>query len=214
MKIFRFFPHASSLAADSEFFVQTGNKAPVASFLKDITVATLPDTALLIHKCPFFVPDFTAHCTLHTCLALRITRLGRSIHEQFAHRYYDAQATTLGAHFVAEDLLEVCRAKGLPYDRAIGFDNAVAVAEDGTVDADAEWHCTVQAGEATDEVTLRAADFFPLADKAVASISQAFTLRQGDLLLFPLDLAPREVNIDDRITLAVNGRTLTAFNVK
>ncbi|MBC7124937.1 MAG: fumarylacetoacetate hydrolase family protein, partial [Bacteroidales bacterium] len=51
---------------------------------------------------------------------LRINRLGRSIKQKFAHRYYDA--ITLGIDFTARDLQRECKAKGLPWEISKAFD--------------------------------------------------------------------------------------------
>ncbi|EJW95300.1 2-hydroxyhepta-2,4-diene-1,7-dioate isomerase, fumarylacetoacetate hydrolase family protein, partial [gut metagenome] len=65
------------------------------------SVLTVPDTALLIQKRPFFIPDFTQDCRAQLCAVIRITRLGRSIGERFVPRYYQAEQISLGVHFVA-----------------------------------------------------------------------------------------------------------------
>ena len=114
MKIFRFLPNN----------ITTG-----ATLYKDMGVATIPDTALLIQKRPFFIPDFTQQCVARLCVCARINRLGRSINERFAQRYYNANEMCLGVHFIAQDLLKELQCNNKPWDLAIGFDNAVAVAE-------------------------------------------------------------------------------------
>ena len=121
MKIFRLVQVPSS--GDAE-----------ASLSPSWAVLTLPDTALLIAKRPFFIPDFAAVCDASLCVAVRIVRLGRSIHRQFAHRYYLASQAAPAVHFIARDYLERLQGQSLPWDMAVGFDDAVAVADAGQVD--------------------------------------------------------------------------------
>lgn len=53
-------------------------------------IYVMPDTALHINKRPFFIPDYAEPCMMHIHQAVHICRLGRSISERFASRYYDA----------------------------------------------------------------------------------------------------------------------------
>ena len=176
-------------------------------------VVALPDTALLLRKNPFFIPDFATCCTAQLCVAVRIHRLGRSIHQHFASRYYDKSCVTLGVHFVAENLLNDLRLAHAPWDLAVGFDNAVAVPDEVVQSLQIGDVATLQLNEAKAEVRVPA-NFFQQTDETIAQISQYYTLRQGDLLLFPLPITPQEVHIDDRIALLIDGNEHFAFHIK
>ena len=67
-----------------------------------ITLFLKPDTALTRPDWPFFVPDWSEQIEYETELVVRINRLGKSIPERFAHRYYDE--ITLGIDFTARDI--------------------------------------------------------------------------------------------------------------
>ena len=56
---------------------------------------------------------------------MRICRLGKTISERFAHRYYDA--VTVGIDFTARELQQKLREKGLPWDLCKGFDGSAAL---------------------------------------------------------------------------------------
>lgn len=171
----------------------------------------LPDTAMLNTKQPFFVPDFTQRCTAKLCLAVRITRLGRSIGEEFANRYYDAGALTLGVHFVASDLLETLAENGLPWDVAIGFDCAVAVAPQGNFLSSSE--ASMSVNEETYSVTI-SSETGKKVDAYVAEISLYYTLRQGDVLLLPLPLEEKQVSINDTLSLSLDKEKVLSFHIK
>ena len=47
-----------------------------------------PDTALLRNNDPFYIPAFSHEVHYECELVVRIDRVGRSIAEKFAHRYY------------------------------------------------------------------------------------------------------------------------------
>ena len=74
-------------------------------------VFTKCDSALVTRGRPFFIPDYTNECEYEAELVVRICRMGRSISERFAYRYYDA--VTVGVDFTARDLQRELRAKGL-----------------------------------------------------------------------------------------------------
>lgn len=198
MKIFRFFPDDADASV--------GSSAPY--------VITIPDTALLLRRNPFFIPDFTSLCQAQLCLAVRVTRLGRSISPRFASRYYDASAVSLAVHFVAQDLLRRLRAASAPWDMAVGFDYAVAVADRTLPLASLE-----QAGAVLQLAGVRSESaplppFSAYIDDSLSRISGYCTLRQGDLLLFPLPLAPCSVSIGQRLSVEAGGGEILAFNIK
>lgn len=143
----------------------------------------LPDTALHINKRPFFIPDYASPCLMHIHRAVHICRLGRSISQRFASRYYDAK--TLCARMEAPNL-----------PPAIGctFDECVSVGEwvhtDSTQAPDVE------------------------ADRAIAEVSQYFTLRQGDVILLNTVREAEVVAINQHIEETYNGTPVLQFNIK
>lgn len=177
------------------------------------TVLTLPDTALLIAKRPFFIPDFATECDASLCVAVRIVRLGRSIHKQFVHRYYIASEASPAVHFIARDLLNHYQVLSLPWDAAVGFDDAVAVADAGQVDFTKICSLSLSV-DATSAEAAVPENFWECVDEQIARISGHYTLRQGDLFLFPMNLLPQPVHINSTITLKADDSPLLSFHVK
>ena len=70
------------------------------------------DSSLLKDSKPFFIPDDLGRIEYETELVVRICRLGKTIPERFAHRYYDA--VTVGIDFTARDLQKKLKEQGLP----------------------------------------------------------------------------------------------------
>lgn len=183
------------------------------TLLDQVGIVTIPDTALLIQKRPFFIPDFTQQCTAQLCFCIRINRLGRSIHQHFARRYYQPNGVSLSVHFVAEDLLLSLQQSGMPWDMALGFDNAVAIAEPVTaVSPTIDAQLRINDQEVDSSIDLE--QLCRVADSLIAHISLHYTLRQGDLLLIPTSLVGQEVHIDDRLTLSLAGKEVLSFNIK
>ena len=200
MKIFRLVQVPSS--GDAE-----------ASLSPSWAVLTLPDTALLIAKRPFFIPDFAAVCDASLCVAVRIVRLGRSIHRQFAHRYYVAAHSVPAVHFIARDYLERLQGQSLPWDMAVGFDDAVAVADAGQTDF-TEVTSVKIAVDAESAGGALPCQFWEWVDAEIARISEHYTLRQGDLFLFPMPVPPQPVHINATVTLSADEIPLLSFHVK
>ena len=173
----------------------------------------LPDTVLLPPKRPFFVPDHTRDCVATLCLAFRINRLGRSIAQRFASRYYAPAEVTPAVHFVARDLLAECRAQALPWSDALAFDDALAVAPCLSELPEAGQSVGWNVGEAAETAALPAALWDEI-HAWIAQVSERYTLRQGDLFLLPLPLRPQPVAIETSVSVSVGGRQVLQFNVK
>ncbi len=177
-------------------------------------VFTKAESALLSDGKPFFIPDFTQRCD-HECeLVVRISRLGRSIPQRFAHRYYDA--VTVGVDFTARDLQQQLRQRGLPWDICKGFDGSAAVghfvplSEVGDIQDLTFSLCRngqeVQRGHT--------ADMNYGVDELVSYISLFFTLKTGDLIFTGTPSGVGPVSIDDHIDGYLQGQHLLSFNVK
>ena len=178
-------------------------------------IFTKADSALLTSPHPFFIPDFTQRCDYEAELVVRICRLGRSIPQRFAHRYYDA--VTIGIDFTARDLQQQLSAKGHPWELCKGFDGSAAVGRFvpkeslGRDIQDLHFHLdingqTVQQGHT--------ADMLRPVDELVSYISQFFTLKTGDLLYTGTPAGVGPVHENDRLCGWLEDQKLLEFNVK
>lgn len=195
-------------------FNYPSNNKPVNSPLYDLSVHTLPDTSLLLHDRPFFVPDFAEECRATIQLAIRICRLGRSISKHFARRYYDA--VTVAVHFTAHPLLEQLQEAGLPWDAACGFDGAVALGEFVKLNDDIPlqtYHLLMECNGVPVQSVLTEEMLHPI-DTLIATASQHYTFRQGDILLTGAPLPSIPVCIDSHITAYLDETRCLSFNVK
>lgn len=197
------------------FSIPTDNKREDSAldFKLNHRFLTIPDTALLGKKRPFFIPDFAEHCEARIHLAVRVCRLGRSIDKRFAHRYYNALAVAV--HFTPHPFLERLKEMGAPWSMAYGYDNSLALGD---------W-CSFPIGESPDKVRLDLLcngkpvtemeweNVRQRVDELIADASQFYTLRQGDIFLLEGSL-PHEVHIDDHLDARLNETTGIAFNVK
>ena len=178
-------------------------------------IFTKADSALLTNGRPFFIPDFTQRCDYETELVVRICRLGRSIPQRFAHRYYDAM--TVGIDFTARDLQQQLTAKGHPWELCKGFDGSAAVGRFvpkerfGDDIQNLHFHLdingqTVQRGHT--------ADMLRPVNELVSYISRFFTLKTGDLLYTGTPVGVGPVHENDHLCGWLEDEKLLEFNVK
>ena len=173
-----------------------------------------PETAILPKRNPFFIPDFSEDVHYEAELVVRINKIGKHIQEKFAHKYYDE--VTVGIDFTARDLQTILKQKGLPWEKAKGFDGSAAVgkfvklSEVGDVN-NAEFTLRKN-GEVSQ--TGHPSDMIFTIDELIAYVSQFFTLKIGDLIFTGTPAGVGSVKKDDRLELNLNGRNLLNLNVK
>lgn len=172
------------------------------------------DSSLLMNRKPFFLPDHLGQVDYETEIVVRINRVGKTIAQKFAHRYYDA--VTVGIDFTARDLQKKLRAEGKPWDLCKGFDGAAAIGEWIPKEEFADvqnlnFHLdingqTVQQGNTSDML-------FKI-DEIISYISQFYTLKTGDILYTGTPVGVGPVKIDDHLEGYIEDRKVLDFKVK
>ena len=172
------------------------------------------DSSLLKDKKPFFLPDELGRVDYETELVVRISRLGKSIPQRFAHRYYDA--VTCGIDFTARDLQRKCKEKGLPWTLCKGFDGAAAIGEWVPVEKFRDiqaihFHLDINGKTVQEGCT---SDMLYGVDELIAYISRWFTLKTGDILFTGTPVGVGPVHINDHLEGWLEERKVMEFNVK
>jgi len=177
-------------------------------------IFTKADSALLKDHKPFFIPDDMGQIDYEAELVVRICRLGKSIPERFAHRYYDA--VTVGIDFTARDLQRKARKEGLPWTICKGFDGSACIGEwvekEKLRDVQALRFHLDKNGETVQEG--RSSDMLYKIDELVAYISRFFTLKTGDLLFTGTPAGVGPVAIDDHLQGYIEERLVLDFRCK
>jgi 2-keto-4-pentenoate hydratase/2-oxohepta-3-ene-1,7-dioic acid hydratase in catechol pathway len=141
-----------------------------------------PDTAILLKQQPFFIPDFSNDIHHEVEILVKINRLGKHIDKKFAHKYYSEIG--LGIDFTARDLQAKLKAKGLPWEKAKGFDGAAVIGTfvDKVVyrDVDAIDFSLIKNGAQVQQGNT--AHMLWKIDELIAYVSQFFTLKIGDII--------------------------------
>jgi len=173
-------------------------------------IFTKADSALLKDGKPFFIPDDMGQIDYEGELVVRICRLGKSIPEQFAHRYYDA--VTVGLDFTARDLQKEARRKGMPWTICKGFDGSAIIGEWIPMDsADIQFHLNKN-GETVQQGTT--AEMVFTIDRIVSYISRFFTLKTGDLIFTGTPAGIGPVAIGDLLEGYIGDRRVLSCRCK
>jgi len=140
-----------------------------------------PDSSLLISNKDFYKPDFSDEVHHEIELVIKINRLGKSIEERFAHKYYEEIG--IGIDFTARDIQRQLVQKGLPWEKAKAFDQSAVLGDFipkeelgdlGQIDFYLKKNQQiVQQGNSNDML-------FSF-DAIIANVSQFLTLKIGDL---------------------------------
>lgn len=174
-----------------------------------------PDTALLRNNDPFYIPDFSQDIQYECELVIRINRLCKGIEDRFAHRCYEEIG--LGIDFTARDLQRRCKAEGLPWEIAKGFDHSAAVAPIFVPKSELpdiqQLHFSLKLNGEQRQAGFTGDMIFSV-DKIIAYVSRFITLRIGDLIFTGTPVGVGQVHIGDRITAELEGRTMLDFDIK
>jgi acylpyruvate hydrolase len=156
---------------------ELGNAIPIEPlfFLK-------PDTAIQPKGHPFFIPHFSDDIHYEVELVIRINKTGKHIEEQFAHKYYSQIG--LGIDFTARDVQQECKAKGLPWEKAKGFDGSAQISRTFIDKSDLDLNnITFSLKKNDEQVQLgNSKDMCFNFDAIIAHISKFYTLKIGDLI--------------------------------
>lgn len=174
----------------------------------------LPETAQLRNERPLFLPDFANPASVSLYLAVRICRLGRSISERFAHRYYDA--ATVIPHFSVPLAPNGQSANSeLSFAATQGFDNALPTGRYLPIDRDQLAACSFSLSVDGQEQLngLGSALRFD-ADHLIAHLSNYHTVRNGDLLLLGAPAAQLLIHPERHVETHLNGECVLSFKTK
>ena len=184
------------------------NKVPAVNY------DFLPETAQLRNERPLFLPDFANPAQVQLYLAVRICRLGRSISERFAHRYYDA--ATVIPHFSTPTAINAEKDDTrCPQAAAAGFDNALPTGRFVPTDRTTLSQCEFSLRVNGEEMLQGHGNALQQdADRLIAQISHYHTVRNGDLILLGTPPSHLLLGPEDRVETYLNDECVLSFKIK
>ncbi|MCH1517327.1 MAG: fumarylacetoacetate hydrolase family protein [Flavobacteriaceae bacterium] len=180
----------------------------------DPVVFLKPDTSILLKGQPFFIPEFSQDVHHEVEVLVKINRIGKHIQPKFAHKYYDQIG--LGIDFTARDLQAKLKAKGLPWEKAKGFDGAAVVGKwlpkESLPHVDDLTFSLTKNGETVQSGS--SSLMLWKIDELIAYVSQFFTLKIGDIIFTGTPAGVGPVAINDNLVGTLEGQELFSIKVK
>jgi len=181
---------------------------------KDPVVFLKPDTAILLKKQPFFIPDFSNDVHHEVEILVKINKVGKHINRKFAHKYYDEIG--LGIDFTARDLQSELKTKGLPWEKAKAFDGAAVIGKWLAKSAFKDINNINFSLYKNDAIVQDGNTNLMLwkIDELVEYVSKYFTLKIGDIIFTGTPAGVGKVVANDKLKGFIEKEELFSITVK
>ncbi len=181
---------------------------------KDPVVFIKPDSAVLPKEQDFYIPEFSDNIHYEVEVLVKIKKVGKHINESFAHTYYDEIG--LGIDFTARDLQATLKEKGLPWEKAKGFDGAAVIGK---------WLPKTEFNDLNDlNFELKKNDEIVQSsntglmlwkiDELIAYVSTFFMLKKGDVLFTGTPAGVGKVAANDYLSGSLENKELFNLRIK
>lgn len=193
----------------TEHIKELNNEKPT-----DPVIFIKPDTAILLKKQPFFIPDFSDDVHHEVEVLVKINKVGKHIAKKFAHKYYDE--ISVGIDFTARDLQSQLKAKGLPWEKAKSFDGAAVIGEWMPKTAFKDLNDLNFSLKKNTEIVQNGQTNHMLykIDEIIEYVSKYFTLKIGDIIFTGTPAGVSKVNPNDQLEGYLEQHQLFSIKVK
>ncbi|RYC50146.1 fumarylacetoacetate hydrolase family protein [Flagellimonas olearia] len=173
-----------------------------------------PDSAILPKEQDFYIPEFSDDVHHEVEVLVKIKKVGKHIDPKFAGNYYDEVG--LGIDFTARDLQAKLKAKGLPWEKAKGFDGAAVIGKwlpkSQFKNVDDLNFSLSKNGEKVQEGNTSL--MLWKIDELIAHVSTYFMLKKGDILFTGTPAGVGKVSPNDYLSGMLEGEQLFEINVR
>ncbi|MEC7263608.1 MAG: fumarylacetoacetate hydrolase family protein [Bacteroidota bacterium] len=173
-----------------------------------------PDSSILPKEQDFYIPEFSNDVHYEVEVLVKIKKVGKHIAKEFAHKYYDEIG--LGIDFTARDLQSKLKAKGLPWEKAKGFDGSAVignwVSKNKFKDVDHLSFTLSKNGEKVQDGNT--ALMLWKIDEIIAHVSTYFMLKKGDIIFTGTPAGVGKVTPNDYLVGTLEGEKLFEINVR
>jgi 2-keto-4-pentenoate hydratase/2-oxohepta-3-ene-1,7-dioic acid hydratase in catechol pathway len=180
----------------------------------DPVIFLKPDTAILVKKQPFFIPDFSNDVHHEVEILVKINKVGKYIDKKFAHKYYDEIG--LGIDFTARDLQNKLKEKGLPWEKAKAFDGAAVIGNWIHVRDIKDVNNINFSLQKNDDIVQKGNTSHMLwkIDEIIEYISKYFTLKIGDIIFTGTPAGVGKVIANDKLIGFLENTQMFSITVK
>ncbi len=173
-----------------------------------------PDSAILPKEQDFYIPEFSNDVHHEVEVLVKIKKVGKHIAPQFAHKYYDEIG--VGIDFTARDLQAKLKEKGLPWEKAKGFDGSAVVGswlpKSKFQNVDNLTFSLSKNGEKVQQGNTSL--MLWKIDELIAHVSTYFMLKKGDILFTGTPAGVGKVSPNDYLSGMLEGEQLFEINVR
>lgn len=173
-----------------------------------------PDSAILPKEQDFYIPEFSNDVHYEVEVLVKIKKVGKHIAKEFAHKYYDEIG--LGIDFTARDLQSKLKAKGLPWEKAKGFDGAAVIGnwapKSKFKSVDNLRFSLSKNGEKVQDGNT--ALMLWKIDEIIAHVSTYFMLKKGDIIFTGTPAGVGKVSPNDYLVGSLEDEKLFEINVR
>ncbi len=173
-----------------------------------------PDSAVLPKEQDFYIPEFSNDIHYEVEVLVKIKKVGKHIDAQFSHTYYDEIG--LGIDFTARDLQSQLKEKGLPWEKAKGFDGSAVIGK---------WLPKSSLGDVNhlkfqlkknNEVVQEGDTSLMLwkIDEIISYVSSFFTLKKGDIIFTGTPAGVGRISANDYLSGTLENEQMFSLNIK
>lgn len=173
-----------------------------------------PDSAVILKNNPFIIPTFSSDIHYEVEVLVKINKIGKHISREFASDYYEEVG--LGIDFTARDLQSKLKEKGLPWERAKGFDGSAMVGQFVNKQTLGDLENLEFSLQKNEEIVQKGntADMLWKIDELIEYISKYFTLKIGDIIFTGTPSGVGPVSHGDQLVGFVNNQEFFSLKVK
>ena len=173
-----------------------------------------PDTAIVLKKQAFFIPEFSNNVHHEVEILVKINRVGKHIDKKFAHKYYDEIG--LGIDFTARDLQSELKEKGLPWEKSKGFDGSAVIGKflpKSTFSNVNDINFRLEKNDKLQQSGNTSLMLWKI-DALIEYISKYFTLKIGDVIFTGTPSGVAKVISNDTLTGFIENTEVFSIKVK
>ncbi len=173
-----------------------------------------PDSAILPKEQDFYIPEFSKEVHYEVEVLVKIKKVGKHIDPRFAPGYYDE--VSLGIDFTARDLQQKLKEKGLPWEKAKGFDGAAVIGEwlpkSNFKDLNNVGFSLLKNNETVQKAST--AQMLWKLDELISYVSRFFTLKKGDIIFTGTPSGVGKIKPNDYLSGILEGKELFSVKIK
>jgi 2-keto-4-pentenoate hydratase/2-oxohepta-3-ene-1,7-dioic acid hydratase in catechol pathway len=180
----------------------------------DPVVFIKPDSSVLPKEQDFYIPEFSNDVHYEVEVLVKIKKVGKHIEEKFAPSYYDEIG--LGIDFTARDVQQKLKEKGLPWEKAKGFDGASVVGKWVSKEEYSDVNNLNFSLLKNDKIVQDGNTNLMLwkIDEIIAYVSKYFTLKKGDIIFTGTPAGVGSVKTNDYLSGKLEGVEMFNVNIK